>query len=106
MLYEVITAFIPLAFVGGVIGKIIFFLPVVVTGCLLMSLFECLALLPAHLNHLPDPNEIPDKAHQPKTTFGRILMKLSKVQEFTARGMDKFVEKLYLPFLKRRNNFV
>ncbi|MBN2417956.1 MAG: efflux RND transporter permease subunit [Deltaproteobacteria bacterium] len=96
-----VIAFLPLAFVGGVIGKIIFFLPVVVTGCLLMSLLECLALLPAHLNNLPDPNEASKKAHPPKTKFGRTLRKLNSIQEYTARGMDRFVEKLYMPFLKR-----
>ena len=96
-----VIAFIPLAFVDGVIGKIIFFLPVVVTGCLLMSLFECLTLLPAHLNHLPNSDETDDKSHHPKTTFGMILLKLNRIQEYTARGMEKFVDKLYMPFLKK-----
>jgi multidrug efflux pump subunit AcrB len=96
-----IIAFIPLAFVEGVIGKIIFFLPIVVTGCLLMSLFECLALLPAHLNNLPDPNISSEKAHPPKTTVGLIFRKLNGIQEYTARGMEKFVEKAYMPFLRK-----
>ena len=96
-----VIAFIPLAFVEGVIGKIIFFLPVVVTGCLLMSLFECLTLLPAHLNNLPDPNVSNEKAHTPKTKLGMVLSKLNGIQEYTARGMEKFVEKVYMPFLKK-----
>jgi multidrug efflux pump subunit AcrB len=96
-----IIAFIPLAFVEGIIGKIIFFLPVVVTGCLVMSLFECLALLPAHLNNLPDPNISSEKAHPPKTTVGLIFRKLNGIQEYTARGMEKFVEKAYMPFLRK-----
>jgi multidrug efflux pump subunit AcrB len=96
-----VIAFIPLAFVDGVIGKIIFFLPVVVTGCLLMSLLECLALLPAHLNHLPDPNISSKSTQEPKTKLGMILIKLNGIQEYTARGMEKFVEKVYMPFLKK-----
>ena len=93
-----VIAFIPLAFVDGVIGKIIFFLPVVVTGCLAMSLLECLTLLPAHLNHLPDPNERGEKKHY-RTRLGMLLGKLNEIQKFTARGMEKFVEKIYMPFL-------
>jgi multidrug efflux pump subunit AcrB len=96
-----VIAFFPLAFVGGIIGKIIFFLPVVVTGCLLMSLVECLALLPAHLNNLPDPNISNGGAPAPKTTIGMILRKLNRIQEYTARGMEKFVERIYMPFLKK-----
>ena len=97
-----VIAFIPLAFVGGMMGKIIFFLPVVVTGCLVMSLFECLALLPAHLNNLPDPNISSEKkTRNPKTKLGTILKKLNRIQEYTARGMERFVEKVYMPFLKR-----
>jgi multidrug efflux pump subunit AcrB len=95
-----VIAFIPLAFVDGVIGKIIFFLPVVVTGCLLMSLFECLTLLPAHLNHLPDPNISSKKRHH-RTKLGAIVARMNEIQEWTARGMEKFVEKIYMPFLKK-----
>ncbi|MGD9158252.1 MAG: efflux RND transporter permease subunit [Desulfobacteraceae bacterium] len=95
-----IIAFLPLAFVGGVIGKIIFFLPVVVTGCLLMSLVECLGLLPAHLNHLPDPN-ISSRKKYYRTNIGMIIGTLNGIQEYTARGMEKFVEKIYMPFLKK-----
>lgn len=51
-----IAAFVPLAFVTGILGKFIFILPVVVISCLFFSLIESLILLPAHLNHLPDTN--------------------------------------------------
>lgn len=95
-----IIAFLPLAFVGGIMGKIIFFLPVIVIGCLLMSLFECMTLLPAHLNHLPDPNSTENKK-PPKNIFGKIIYRMNEIQVYTAMGMEKFVEKLYLPFLRR-----
>jgi multidrug efflux pump subunit AcrB len=95
-----VIAFIPLAFVGGIIGKIIFFLPVVVTGCLVMSLIECLALLPAHLNDLKDPNKT-EKNRRYRTNIGAVIGSLNRIQEYTARGMEKFVKKIYMPFLKR-----
>ena len=50
-----IVAFIPLMYVGGVMGKFISILPTVVISCLVISLVECLILLPAHLSNLPDP---------------------------------------------------
>jgi len=52
-----IVAFIPLFYVGGTMGKFIAILPAVVIACLVVSLLECFILLPAHLSHLPDPNE-------------------------------------------------
>ena len=52
-----IVAFIPLLYVGGIMGKFIAIMPVVVISCLAVSLVECLLLLPAHLSHLPDPND-------------------------------------------------
>ncbi|MCP4687063.1 MAG: efflux RND transporter permease subunit, partial [Desulfobacterales bacterium] len=42
-----IIAFIPLCYVGGVMGKFISILPIVVIACLAISLVECLILLPA-----------------------------------------------------------
>jgi multidrug efflux pump subunit AcrB len=48
-----VVTFLPLAYVGGVMGKFIAILPVVVISCLVISLVECLLLLPAHLSDLP-----------------------------------------------------
>ncbi len=50
-----IVAFMPLFYVGGIMGKFISILPAVVIACLVVSLVECLFLLPAHLSHLPPP---------------------------------------------------
>ncbi|ETR67857.1 MAG: hypothetical protein OMM_11139 [Candidatus Magnetoglobus multicellularis str. Araruama] len=54
-----IVAFIPLACISGIMGKFIQILPMVVIACLLISLVECLILLPAHLSELPDPKPNP-----------------------------------------------
>lgn len=58
-----IVAFTPLMFVSGIMGKFIFQLPLVVIICLAISLIECLILLPAHLNHLPDPDRHIGRRH-------------------------------------------
>ena len=89
-----IVAFIPLAFVGGIMGKFIAILPVVVIACLAASLVECLILLPAHLGDLPDLN-----------TNGRhmnpLTRRLETFHRLTRLGMEWFVEKIYMPFLSK-----
>ncbi len=86
-----IVAFIPLAFVGGTMGKFISVLPPVVISCLLVSLVEVLILLPAHLSHLPDPTAV----HEKKGVSGWV----AGVHGFTSQGMEWFVVKVYKPFL-------
>ncbi len=48
-----ITAFSPLLAVGGVIGKILADVPLVVLAVLSLSLVEAMLVLPYHLSHLP-----------------------------------------------------
>jgi multidrug efflux pump subunit AcrB len=50
-----VAAFSPLFAIGGVIGKILFDIPLVVVAVLSLSLVECLLILPNHLSHLPAP---------------------------------------------------
>jgi multidrug efflux pump subunit AcrB len=89
-----IVAFLPLAYVGGVLGKFIHILPIVVIACLAISLVECLLLLPAHLSHLPDPN-----AEQ--GVRNPIARRINRFREWTSGGLEWFVENIYGPFLKR-----
>ncbi len=88
-----IVAFIPLAFVGGIMGKFIAILPQVVVACLTISLVECLTLLPAHLNSLRDPN------HR-ESSPGKLHSFLGSLQEKVQRGTDAFIERIYLPSLR------
>lgn len=46
-----VIAFLPLAFVSGVMGKFIAVLPVTIIAVLLISLFEAVFILPCHLAH-------------------------------------------------------
>lgn len=47
-------AFMPMLFIDGIMGKFVGVIPTVVICALLVSLVECLIVLPAHLNNLPD----------------------------------------------------
>ncbi len=86
-----IVAFMPLAVIDGMMGKFIKILPTVVISCLIISLLECLILLPAHLSHLPDLNV-------PKKRKG-IIGFISKTRESFATGLERFIEKRYMPFI-------
>jgi multidrug efflux pump subunit AcrB len=89
-----IVAFIPLGLVGGIMGKFIAILPVVVIACLAVSLVECLILLPAHLGNLPDLNA----NHRQMNPLTR---RLETFHRITRLGMEWFVEKVYMPFLSK-----
>lgn len=88
-----IIAFTPLMFVGGVMGKFIAIMPVAVVSALLISLIECLILLPAHLNHLPDPNV-------PQFTRFPTIRKIHLIRMKFSHGLEWFIDHLYGPFLK------
>jgi multidrug efflux pump subunit AcrB len=89
-----IVAFIPLFYVGGTMGKFIAILPAVVIACLVVSLLECFILLPAHLSHLPDPNEN-------KNNLNPLTRRLEIIHRLTSSGMEWFVARIYTPFLSR-----
>lgn len=87
-----IVAFIPLLYVGGIMGKFIAILPVVVIACLAISLIECLLLLPAHLNDLPDPS-------RSGSACSGLSRRLDRVHRLTSRGLEWFVDRVYKPLL-------
>jgi len=87
-----VVAFLPLAYIGGIMGKFISILPVTVIACLVVSLVECLILLPAHLNQLPDPN------HRPRRS-DRIYNRLERINRGAGRGLQWVIEHLYIPLL-------
>jgi len=93
-----IVAFIPLAYVGGIMGKFISILPVVVISCLAVSLVECLILLPAHLSHLPDLNAA-------EQNMSKLQRRIDVVHRITSRGLEWFVKNMYYPFLRHALNW-
>ena len=92
-----IVAFVPLLFIGGIMGKFIRILPTVVIACLAASLVECLFILPAHLAHgraaAPDPRSVP-----------RWRRWAALLPAYTSAALPRFVERLYLPALSRMMN--
>ena len=93
-----IIAFAPLLFVSGIMGKFIAVLPVTVIAMLAISLFESMFILPAHL------------AHDDSLLFrvGRVLLYpllpvvwlFTYVNQQSAKGLDWFIERVYLPVLR------
>jgi multidrug efflux pump subunit AcrB len=88
------VAFMPLLYIGGIMGKFIAILPVVVISCLAVSLLECLLLLPAHLSHLPDPNTS-------NNNLNPLTRRLEAVHRLTSSGMEWFVARIYTPLLSK-----
>ncbi len=89
-----IVAFMPLLFISGVMGKFIAILPVVVIATLLFSLFEALFILPAHLAHNLEHQEL--RAQRKEIKNG-----LSRVGKFREGLVDKVIERYYAPALER-----
>jgi multidrug efflux pump subunit AcrB len=89
-----IVAFVPLLYVGGIMGKFIAIMPAVVIACLTVSLAECMLMLPSHLSHLPD---IENKNEQ----LNPITRRLERIHQATSSGMEWFVRQVYKPFLAK-----
>jgi len=83
-----VVSFVPLLFVGGVIGKFVKVIPMIVITTLLVSLTESLFVLPAHLS----------------MTLGRptgwFLHKLEKPRLWFGPRLEQFIAGPYQSFLK------
>lgn len=91
-----IIAFLPLMFVGGIMGKFISILPVVVIACLVVSLLECLLLLPAHLG---------ESAPAKRRKDGRIHAFFHALHDATGVRLETFIETHYERFLRTALNW-
>ncbi len=89
-----VVAFMPLLFIAGIMGKFIMVLPVVVIATLLFSLFEALFILPAHLAHNLEHQEL--RAQRKEIKNG-----LSRVGKFREGLVEKVIERYYAPALER-----
>lgn len=86
-----IIAFLPMAFVSGVFGHFVFQIPLVVITALVVSLGECIFLLPAHLNYRKRKESAsPTHRWHPE-----------RLQERVANGLERFVERVYTPLVER-----
>ena len=94
-----VVAFLPLAFVPGIMGKIWKVIPMVVVTVFLLSWIESLLILPGHLAHAKG---------RPSTPPGNVLAngldhgfmgRLYRRQQGFARAVARFTERVYGPFL-------
>ncbi len=79
-----VTAFLPLLFTAGVMGKFIMVIPAIVITILLVSLVECLFILPAHL-----------AIGQRRETPGRLLGALERLRRRFGSRLQQFIEGPY-----------
>ncbi|MEW6741215.1 MAG: efflux RND transporter permease subunit [Planctomycetota bacterium] len=81
-----IAAFVPLLLVEGPMGKIMAVVPLIVIPCLLFSLLESMLVLPSHLAY--SWRERPRK-----------LGPWGSFQSLVDRALQKWIQKVYRPFL-------
>jgi len=84
-----VVAFIPLLFIPGETGKFWRPLPIVVIVVLLLSLFEALFILPAHLAHIRSDH------HR-----GGVGGRLHAMQQSFSRLFSRMIERCYQPVLR------
>ncbi len=94
-----VIAFAPLLFVMGTMGKIMFVLPVVMIGMLLISLTEASTILPAHLSHRD--NLLFRVMRNVFFIFYWLVPLFALLAKYASLIMDWFVESIYLPSLRR-----
>ncbi len=86
-----VVAFTPLMFISGIMGKFIAVLPQAVIAILILSLFEALVILPAHLDYALSRSE--SKIKETPSLNQRIRAKIDK-------GLTIVIEQYYTPAIK------
>ena len=81
-----IAAFLPMMMIGGIMGKIMFEIPLVIVCIVFASLFECILILPAHMKHALISGQ--------KTVPSKIRQRLDD-------GFAHFQEKIFLPLVNK-----
>jgi multidrug efflux pump subunit AcrB len=82
-----IVAFLPLCFIPGIMGKIWKVIPLVVITVFSISLIESMLILPVHL------------AYQHRRSKTRLSVFLHGRQQAFSRQFERFIEKVFAPFL-------
>ena len=83
-----VAAFLPLVFVEGLMGKFIKQIPLAMITILLVSLTECMFILPAHLSH-----------GKRRTGEKGVLRLVEKVRVKASSGLDRFIAGPYRRFV-------
>ncbi|MBD3317452.1 MAG: AcrB/AcrD/AcrF family protein, partial [Chitinivibrionales bacterium] len=83
-----VVAFSPLLFIPGVMGKLFSNIPLIVIPILLLSLFESLFVLPAHL------------AHHEKGAKGGPIAWVNHRQDKVSKALERWIDSWYVPHLR------
>ncbi len=84
-----IAAFLPLMIIGGVMGKIMFEIPLVIICIVIASLFECFLILPAHMRFA--------FTHSHEKTPSKLRVTLDST-------MNNFRDNKFKPFIQKAIN--
>ena len=87
-----VIAFTPMLAISGVDGKFWAVIPIVIISCLLISLFESLFILPAHLAHEKMPWYL--------VPFWPIFWVFEHIQRVVDRLLKIFIRRIYEPILE------
>ncbi len=93
-----IVAFMPMLFVSGIMGKIVAAIPMVMIAMLVVSLVESVTILPCHLSH--ERSAIFTLMDWILYAFRWVLWPLHVVNRWASAGLERFVERIYLPALQ------
>jgi len=104
-----IAAFGPMLFMSGVFGQFTMQMPMVVIAALVVSLFECMLLLPAHLIYKNSVHQKPVERQYGMVGNGLALFKaignflfgpVNFLRTKISTGLEAFVDKVYEPFIR------
>ena len=87
-----VIAFTPMLAISGVDGKFWAVIPIVIISCLLLSLFESLFILPAHLAHEKMPWYL--------VPFWPLFWIFEHIQRIVDRLLKVFIRRVYEPVLE------
>lgn len=90
-----IVAFLPFFFIVGIMGKFMKAIPIIVISVLIISLLECLYILPAHLAH----------SHRSTKRYTGFLGKLQRIREAPAFALKKVIYGPYKRLVTRAIEF-
>lgn len=88
-----IIAFTPLLFISGIMGKIIYSIPLIMIMMLIASLLECVTILPCHLSHRT--NAFFKGLYYYLYIFAWIPGMFKQINKYSMQGLNWFVERIY-----------
>ncbi|OVE80466.1 acriflavin resistance protein [bacterium J17] len=90
-----VAAFMPMLFIGGMMGKFMGVIPKIVIAVLLISLFESLFILPAHLYRSAEKRQNARR----RGRFQFIVKRIDLVRLKLSSTLDRFITNRYRPLV-------